>query len=92
MQPPKTDGERIVCIIGILFGGLAFAYVLGNITAVVAALNPEAAQYVLHAHSSSVALLVMLCAVPVCVDDAVNFWLSPTQNMFCLSMFQLLCT
>ena len=44
MQTAKTNGERIVVIICMILGAGAFAYVVGNICGLVAALDPEAAE------------------------------------------------
>ena len=46
VQTAKTNGERIVVIICMIIGAGAFAYVVGNICGLVAALDPEAAEYV----------------------------------------------
>jgi hypothetical protein len=45
-QGAKTDGERVVVILCMIIGAAGFAYVIGNICSLVAALDPETAEYV----------------------------------------------
>lgn len=67
LQPPQTNGERVVATLCMLVGASAFAYVLGSITGLIANLDKESAEY---ATCRTVAVVHLIVTTAVFVMQA----------------------